>query len=162
MKSTADFIQEIKVKYDLKSNYAVAKLLDQTDTAIARWSKGKSTFSDESAIHVAKLLDLDPAYVVACVHAERAKPSEEKKLWERIAAMMQTKEAAGLAAALAVFMILPTTDFSDHGFNLAFVGMTAAPSISSTWADFVYYVKFYWPLIILLLPVVFYQLYRKR
>ena len=102
MKTTADFIEALKAKYGLKSNYAVAKFLNQTDTAIARWSNGKTTFSDETAMHVAYLLDLDPAYVVASVHAERAKHANEKKLWERIATSV-----AGVAAALAVVAILP-------------------------------------------------------
>ncbi len=35
MKTTADFIEALKAKYGLKSNYAVAKFLIQTDTAFA-------------------------------------------------------------------------------------------------------------------------------
>lgn len=50
MKNTADFLNEIKIKFDLKSNYALAKLMGQTDTAIARWTHGKNTLSDESAL----------------------------------------------------------------------------------------------------------------
>jgi len=53
-------------------------------------------------MRVANVLGIDPAFVVASMHAQRAKRSEEKKLWERIATSM-----AGMAAALAVIALLP-------------------------------------------------------
>jgi len=102
MKTTKDFIELLKAKHGLKSNYAVAKFLNQTDTAVARWAHGKNSFSDETAMQFADLLDLDPAYVVACVHAERAKLDAEKKLWERIATM-----STGVTAALLFTIALP-------------------------------------------------------
>lgn len=112
MKTTADFIEALKAKHSLKSNYAVAKFLGQTDTAVARWSHGKGSFSDETAMQFADLLEIDPAYVVACMHAERAKREEEKKLWERIATL-----SSGVAAVLAVVAVLPfvTLPYSDAG-----------------------------------------------
>ncbi|MFA7399130.1 MAG: hypothetical protein WCZ98_01485 [Sideroxydans sp.] len=102
MKTTKDFIEMLKAKHGLKSNYAVAKLLNQTDTAVARWAHGKNSFSDETAMQFADLLELDPAYVVACMHAERAKLDAEKKLWERIATM-----SIGVTAAVLFAIALP-------------------------------------------------------
>lgn len=128
MQNTADFIELLKKRYDLKSNYAVAKFLKQTDTAIARWAHGKGSFSDETAIQFADLLDLDPAYVMACIHAERAKDKAVKKTWERMA-----KRLAAVAAALACVAFLPWDNLSgsallaDHA-SLALVGFTSALS----------------------------------
>lgn len=123
MKTTPEFIELLKAKHGLKSNYAVAKFLGQTDTAVARWSHGKGSFSDETAMAFADLLDIDPAYVVACMHAERAKHAKEKQLWERIATTM-----TGLAAGLAIMLILPTFTLPEGAANLAFLGFTS-PSL---------------------------------
>jgi len=106
-KTTADFIADLKAKHGLRSNYAVAKFLKQTDTAVARWAHGKGSFSDETAMHIADLLDLDPAYVVACVHAERAKRTEEKKLWEHIATLTMGAMVGLMVFALASLPFLP-------------------------------------------------------
>lgn len=113
MHTTADFLNQIREKYGLKSNYALARKLGQTDTSIARWAHGKGSFSDETCLQVADLLDLDPAFVVACIHAERAKNEAEKKLWERIAARMS------IAAALVGIMSLPFVSLGDGNTQAA-------------------------------------------
>lgn len=84
-KTTVEFLNAIKDKHGIQSNYALARKLGQTDTSIARWAHGKGSFSDETCLHVADLLEIDPAYVVACIHAERAKHEAERNVWERIA-----------------------------------------------------------------------------
>lgn len=124
MQTTADFIEALKAKHGLKSNYAVAKFLNQTDTAVARWSKGSVTFSDEMAMHMAELLDFDPAYVVACVHAERAKTEAEKKLWERIS-NIHYAIAATIMLALIVSPALPW----DNSLGLALAGYVEGGSL---------------------------------
>jgi plasmid maintenance system antidote protein VapI len=131
MNTTIDFLNQLKAKFSLSSNYALAKKLGQTDTAIARWAHGKNTFSDETAIKVAELLELDPAYVVACIHAERAKHEGEKRLWERIATM-----AMGVTAFLAVIMIAPLLFANPADIGVYAVGFIGNPStlyIMSNW-----------------------------
>lgn len=131
-KTTADFLNELKAKHGLKSNYAVAKFLDQTDTAIARWAHGKNTFSDETALKIAELLEYDPAYVMACMAAERSKDAKVKKAWEWTA-----QHLGGLAAALAILAIIPftpdimsTPSFLPEGAPvMGFAGFTEAAGI---------------------------------
>lgn len=143
MKTTVEFLNEVKKNHHLTSDGQLAKLLGLTRSSTCLFMQGKNFLGDETAMKVAELIKADPAFVVACIHAERAKQTPERKMWERIAAMMQTKEVAGLAAALAVMAFLPAANFDDQGFNLAFIGMTAAPAFGSFFADSVYYVKFY-------------------
>lgn len=81
---------------------------------------------------IAELLEYDPAYVMACMAAERSKDAKVKKTWEWTA-----HHLGGLAAALALVAILPTINLSDDDFNIAFAGI-AAPE---AWAGTVYYVK---------------------
>lgn len=102
MKTTVDFLNDVKAKYGLTSNYALARKLNQTDTAIARWMHGKNTLGDESAVKVAELLEIEPAFVMACAAAERSKSAKVKKAWEWTA-----HHLGGLAAALALVAVLP-------------------------------------------------------
>lgn len=130
LKTTSQFIEDLKAKHGLKSNYAVAKFLGQTDTAVARWAHGKGSFSDETAMQFADLLEIDPAYVVACMHAERAKEVKERKLWERIANL-----SIGVTAALLVVWMLPIA-----GVSIGDSGIVALPSAAEGESS-VYYVK---------------------
>lgn len=116
MKTTVNFLDEIKNKHGITSDYALSTTLGMTRSMISRYRMKKDYLSDELAIKAADLLDLEPAYVVACVHAERAKPTEEKKLWERIAAMFETKKYAGIAALLVVAIVpLATASLPSQG-----------------------------------------------
>lgn len=103
MRDTAYFVEKLRAKIGAEqgksalqvTNYAIAKYTGNTETTVGRWAKGKGSFSDETAIQFAMILNLDSAYVVACIHAERTKSDTERALWTRIANM-----TAGLAALL--------------------------------------------------------------
>jgi len=138
--TTVEFLDAIKAKYGLKSNYALAKKMGQTDTAIARWMHGKNTLADESAMHVAELLEIDPAYVMACCHAEREKNAEVKATWQKIAQRM------AVAAAVLVFVGAPIilsspdntifaglSDGYDIDNNIHYAKYTAAALILTVW-----------------------------
>jgi len=105
MKNTADFLDALRVKLDLPSDGQLADHLGLHRQYISRYRRLTVTFDDEMAMHVADMLEIDPAFVVACMHAQRAKRTEEKQLWERIATSM-----AGVAAVLVVVYALPFID----------------------------------------------------
>lgn len=127
MKTTIEFLKAVKQKHNIPSDGKLALILGHTRSSVSLLLQGRNFLGDEAAMKVADLLDLDPAYVVACVHAERAKHAKEKQLWERIATL-----TAGIAAALLVIAILPTAQLPTGEFNAAF---------SAELPDSVYYVK---------------------
>lgn len=112
MKTTADFLDALRVKLELPSDGRLAVYLGIHRQYLSRYRRNVITFDDEMSMKIADILETDPAFVVACMHAQRAKRSEEKKLWERIATSM-----AGVAAALVMVAILPfvTLPYSDAG-----------------------------------------------
>ena len=110
MQSTIELLDALKLRHNLASDYKVAKFLDLSQQTISAYRLGRNFFDDSIAIRVAELLDLDPAFVLACVHAERAKKPEVKAVWEKIA-------RAASAAAL-FFMVLGVTAL-DAGRSLA-------------------------------------------
>lgn len=133
MKTTVDFLNDVKAKYGITSNYALAKLMGQTDTAVARWMHGKNTLSDETAVKVAELLEIEPAFIMACIAAERSKNPQVKKAWTWTA-----NHLGGLAAALALVAVLPFIPGmeADNLSGFALLGLfTAQPG------NTVYYVK---------------------
>ena len=105
MKTSNDFVREIRVLYGKKgilSDYALAKLLWLTRQTVSAHKSGSAkAFGDETGQRIAELLDLDPAYVLACRAAERAKRPDVRATWQRGAEQFeQVKHAARVAMLL--------------------------------------------------------------
>lgn len=109
MKTTADFLDAMRAKLDLPSDGKLADYLGMHRQHVSRYRVLGGSFDDEMSIRVADILDIDAAYVVACMHYQRTKVASEKKLWERIAETM-----AGVAAALVVVMFMPAVGQFDN------------------------------------------------
>jgi Phage related protein len=144
VKNTADFLDALRVKLNLPSDGQLADYLGMHRQHVSRYRTLAGTFDDAMSMKVAGLLDVDPAYVVASMHAQRAKRSEEKKLWERIATL-----TSGIAAALVIVSIVPVALFNGGGL----IGV-------SNGGDVVYYVKsallYHWWI---LAPLILFALY---
>ncbi len=95
MKTTVQFLDAVRDRYGLTSDYQLAKLLGVGQTNISRYRNRGGTMDDHIAIRVAELLKLDPGYVLACVQAERAATEEVRKIWTKTA-----KALAGTAVAI--------------------------------------------------------------
>lgn len=102
MRTTLEFISDIKSKYGIESDYAAAKLLGVTKTTMSHYRNGKGLLGDDSAMKIAQLLELDPGYVLACIAAERSKQPEVKAAWKHTAEMLY-----GLAAVFTFLAVLP-------------------------------------------------------
>lgn len=85
--NTLDYLARLRAKYDVSSDYAIAKLLGISKQAVGRYSKGDGGFDDEVARRVANLLEIHPGIVVLDMHRERAARAdndEVRRLWEEI------------------------------------------------------------------------------
>ncbi|UEP45627.1 DUF3693 domain-containing protein [Burkholderia sp. B21-005] len=82
MKTTLEYLDAVREKLDLPSDYAAAKHLHVTRAAVSRYRQGDATFDDTTALRVAAILDIDPMEVIAAVNAERARDDETRSLWE--------------------------------------------------------------------------------
>lgn len=102
-KTTVQFLDALATKEGGCSDYRLSKILGVTPQGVATYRKGK-TFSDDTAMKVAQLLDLDAAYVVMCMHQERAKTEAERELW---ASMLQRLGGLAASFALAFVMVSP-------------------------------------------------------
>lgn len=85
--NTRELIAAVKTAQGAGTDYRVAQLLDTQPTTVTNWAKGRNVISDEYAIRAARLANLDPAYVLVSIAAERA-AGEAKGILERLAAAL--------------------------------------------------------------------------
>lgn len=96
MKTVNEYLDAIKQRHALPSDYALARLLRVSPANVTGYRKGKSGFDDERCLIVADLLDIDPVSVLADMNAARTKCPEARKVWERVARACSTTAAVFL------------------------------------------------------------------
>ena len=104
MQTTNDFLDAVKARYGLPSDYALAAKVGLTRSGISGYRHGRSKLGEEAALKVAHLLELDEGYVLACMEAERAHSEAAKSAWERLADRLKS---GGVAAALLLLVATP-------------------------------------------------------
>ena len=111
MKTTVYYLDKIKKVEKLGSDYALAKLIGITQSAISRYRKQISFMDDYTAVKVAKILNIDPLEIISTANAERAKTDEEKKVWKDI-----SKNLRSAVASIAIVVFAISTVVSDPIF----------------------------------------------
>ena len=84
MKTTAEYLDEVKTKLHLPSDYALAKYWHVSKQDISQYRSGKRTLGEERAIEVARIIGIDPAFTLISSYAERAKSDEAKIVWANL------------------------------------------------------------------------------
>lgn len=102
---TIDFLDAIRRVHNLPSDYAAAQLIGITRSQVSRYRHGKDFIGDDIAIRVAELLQLDPGYVMACAHAERAASEQARGVWTRIAERLKDTSATAVTVILSVLFL---------------------------------------------------------
>ncbi len=104
MHTTCEFLDAVKARHALQSDYALAKTLGVTHQMTSGYRAGKVFLGDSTAIKVANLLEIDPAIVIAAVHGERAKRPDEKAVWH---AMLERLSGVAATVLIGVTALLP-------------------------------------------------------
>lgn len=79
--TTVEYLDAVKNRYGIKSDYALAKHLGFNHTAVSGYRNGHRFFDDDAALTIATALELNPLEVIAAANAERAKTPEQKARW---------------------------------------------------------------------------------
>jgi hypothetical protein len=101
MFTTVQYLDAVKVKLAINSDYQLSRALHLTRAAISAMRCNRCVMSDETAVKVAEILGLPAIGVIAAAHLEqigktrRPVPAGHLELWERVA-----KKAAGVVALL--------------------------------------------------------------
>ncbi|ELW9447700.1 DUF3693 domain-containing protein [Burkholderia orbicola] len=107
MKTTIEYLDAYKAKLGVDSDYAAAKALGVTRSAVSNYRNGSRGFDDATAVRIAEVLDVNPMEVIAAVHGEWARTEDMREFWEGVwgkvtGATVATAMAVGLAAAPSV------------------------------------------------------------
>lgn len=84
MKTTIEYLDQVKAERGLTSDYALAKLLGITTTAVQQYRSGRSAIGIETAMKVGDILGVDGHAVYADGQIERAKNAEISAFWKTI------------------------------------------------------------------------------
>ena len=82
--NTAQYLDAVMARHDLKTDYAVAKALKIRPSTVYGYREGRSVPDDEVAFKIAELLGLHPGLVILDMHRERAKTPQEQSIWLEI------------------------------------------------------------------------------
>lgn len=96
MRTAAEWLDLARDRAGLPSDYAVAKHLGITTQAVSKLRAGTIGFTEETATALAELAGADPVTVYAEVKATRAKRTEQRAFWARV--------ARGLAAGIILLV----------------------------------------------------------
>nr|DAD55493.1 MAG TPA: helix turn helix protein [Corticoviridae sp.] len=87
--NTLDYLSAVKKKLGIESDYALAKALGITHSAICGYRAGRSRIDDDTALKISEILDMNPLQVIAQANAERAKTPEMRSRWMGLAQKLQ-------------------------------------------------------------------------
>jgi transcriptional regulator with XRE-family HTH domain len=82
--NTLEYLDAVKKKHGISSDYALAKVLSFSQPAMSAYRNGRRILDDDAALRVATELGLNPLIVIAAANAERAKTPEQRDMWHGI------------------------------------------------------------------------------
>lgn len=102
MKTPTEYLDAVKARHGLKSDYALAKFLEIGKSQLANYRTG--TIPDEyTAALIADALNLDQREVIAAcnaLRAERAEKAKQADYWERLWRQVRQTAATAIIALL--------------------------------------------------------------
>ncbi|CAE6822245.1 helix-turn-helix domain-containing protein [Paraburkholderia nemoris] len=115
MKTTVEYLDAVKAKLDLPSDYAAAKALGVTRAAVSRYRNGIGTFDDLTAARVADVLGIEPIEVIAATNYERSTDERARAVWGAIWGKAVGTTVASLLLAVAGLSVVPSTKAAESG-----------------------------------------------
>lgn len=82
--NTIEYLQAVKTRLNITSDYALAARLGITRSAVSKLQQGGVSFSDDVALTIADILNVHPLQVIAAANAERAKTPEQRARWSGV------------------------------------------------------------------------------
>jgi len=84
MNYTQTMLDEYKRVLKLRSDSALADDLGVTRATVSRWRKGHGHPEPSTAWKIAEAIGRNPAEVMVCIEAERARNLEDAQAWQRV------------------------------------------------------------------------------
>lgn len=130
MKSTGQYLDEVKEKLGLPSDYAVAKALGLTRASVSSYRCGRTFPDDLACARIADALGIEVMEVIAATNYQRSKTDEARHLWESIWGKAAGAIALNLIAFAVGVSVAPTTKAAESGntvISLSYVKSSSLP-----------------------------------
>lgn len=115
MKSTEQYLDEVKERLNLPSDYALAKALGFTRASVSSYRCGRTYPDDLACARIADALGVEVMEVIAATNYQRSKTDEARKLWDGI----WGKAVGAIALSLTLFAVglsvAPTSKAAESG-----------------------------------------------
>lgn len=100
--NTLEYLDAVKEKLGIESDYAVAKALHIRHSTISGYRARGGQMDDEVAAKVAEALEMHPGLVILDMHRARAKTPAEASIWQDIykgfrSLLLHAKSGKGLS-----------------------------------------------------------------
>ncbi len=127
MKTTADFLDELRVKLEVNSDNALGLKLNIRRQTMSEYRTLKTTFNDETCLRFAEILETDPENLIAAMHHQREKNEELRKMWERIAKRLAHPAALASYAVMALTLTYVTLGAGNGADKLSLQALLSDP-----------------------------------
>jgi transcriptional regulator with XRE-family HTH domain len=127
MKSTEMYLDEVKERLGLPSDYALAKALQCTRASISGYRSGRTLPDDLVCARIAAALNVEPMEVIAATNYQRSKTDEARTLWESIWGKAAGAIALNLIVCAVGLSVAPSTKAAECGntvISLSYVKST--------------------------------------
>jgi len=106
--NVAQLLDRVLKNAGIRSDYALAAQLGVSRQRISHFRAGREIPGDAMAMRLATMADIDAGYVLASMHALRAKRSDERRAWESLA--KKATIAASLLITMGIILGYPSID----------------------------------------------------
>jgi plasmid maintenance system antidote protein VapI len=111
---SVEFLAAVRQRHGIESTRALAAFLKLERERVTAVQQGRRRLDPDMCIAVAAALELPPEYVLASVQAERAKRTEHRRLWERLAKLAKHAGAAAVVGFIASTAPAPSAQAAGH------------------------------------------------
>lgn len=98
---SVEFLAAVRARHNIPSTRKLAAFLGIEQPRVTAVQRRRRRLDPDMCIAVAKALELPPEHVFAAVQAERAKRTEHRRIWERLARMAKHAGAAAVVGLIA-------------------------------------------------------------
>lgn len=106
MFSIAVWLDSVKAKAGIESDYRLAKVIRKNQTTISNYRTGRSLPDEEIVIELCELSGEDPGLLLARINEARAKDDKARAMWHSIAQRLQGGAASVLGLVLSAIVLV--------------------------------------------------------
>src|SRR5712691_4029465 len=125
MKTTVEFLDAVRARHGLTSDYQLAKFLGMRTSTISRYRNEQTMMDEAMCLKIAAALDISDGEVLVAIAHEREKRPEVKRAWERVSKRLAGAAGAGLVALVLTGAPSPAPAAILHN---SFHGTTTPPA----------------------------------